>query len=96
MPQLAILECSKSIPVMTLSEIFRQRQTALGLSDWDIAKQVSINRGAEPDRYASAALKAIKNLDEGAKFPMIKDLFLVLGVDIETAIAIAASTPPKP
>lgn len=80
---------------MTLSEIFRQRQKALGLSDWDIAKQVSLNRGAEPDRYASAALKAIKNLDEGTKYPMIRDLFLVLGVDIEMAIAIAASSSVK-
>jgi len=95
----ATLEYSNLSTPVTIYEIFRQRQTALGLSDWEVAKRVSMNRGGDTNRFASAALKAIKNLEdagkEKVKYPMLKDLFLALDVDIETAIAIAASAAPK-
>ncbi|MGB3495294.1 MAG: hypothetical protein WBA57_21365 [Elainellaceae cyanobacterium] len=93
MPAIDYIEsvlCQSADSMKTLTEIFAEIQTAQNLTYWQIAKQVAEKRGGDANRYGSAVKKAIANMDD-AKFPMIRDCFEACGVDIVTAIAIAAA-----
>jgi hypothetical protein len=83
---------------VSLSEIFKQRQQTLGLSDWEVNKRFTQLKDGEqgnPNRYFNATKQAIADMDK-ASGEKIRLLFLAVGVDIEAAIAAATAVAQKP
>lgn len=93
-----LLPCSSAVTPThpTVKELLNQRQQQAGLSLWEIAQGIAdLRKEGTANTYYGAVKKVFAQPDE-AKWKTLRDIWRVLGVEAETAIAIAANAATKP